>query len=66
VTLIRERFGIEYNTNDFCRWLMWHDFTPQVPRSVAAQRNDAAVAAYARTHFEPLVKKVRPSRRISS
>jgi transposase len=63
--LIRERFGITYNANYFCRWLTRHDFTPQVPRSVAAQRDESAVAAYARAHFEPLVKKVGPSRLIS-
>jgi transposase len=58
--LIREKFAIEFNANYFCHWLKVRNITPQMPRTVAAQRDEQKINEYAETVFEPLVKKKGP------
>jgi transposase len=55
--LIQEQFGIDYNANYFCRWLKARNITPQMPKTVAAQRDEQKIADYAEKVFTPLKKK---------
>jgi transposase len=61
VKLIQDRFGIAYNPNYFCRWLRRHDFTPQKPRKVAAQRDEARIAAWSKREWPAILKKGLPT-----
>ena len=61
VKLIHERFGITYNPNYFCRWLRKHDFTPQKPRKVAAQRDEPRIAARPKREWPAILKKGLPN-----
>ena len=63
--MIFEKFGVQFNANYFCHWLKVRNFTPQMPKTVAAQRNEQKIAEYAQNEFVPLFKKVGPPRRIS-
>jgi transposase len=60
VKLIQDKFGIAYNPNYFCRWLRKHDFSPQKPRNVAAQRDEARIAAWPKREWPAILKKGRP------
>ena len=60
VKLIREKFQIPYNPNYFCRWLRDHDFSPQKPRKVAAQRDEARIAAWPKQEWPAILKKGPP------
>lgn len=60
VKLIREKFDIAYNPNYFCRWLRKHDFTPQKPRTVAAQRDEDRIAAWPKQEWPAILKKGPP------
>lgn len=61
VKLIRERFGITYNPNYFCRWLRRHAFTPQKPSKRASQRDEARIAAWPQTEWPAILKKGLPN-----
>jgi transposase len=60
VKLIREKFGIVYNSNYFCTWLHKHGFTPQKPRKLAAQRDEAKIAAWPKREWPAILKKGLP------
>lgn len=60
VKLIKDKFGIAYNPNYFCRWLRNHDFTPQKPKKVAAQRDEARIAAWPKREWPAILKKGLP------
>lgn len=62
VKLIREKFGIKYNPNYFCRWLRDHDFSPQKPRLRAAQRDEARIAAWPAKEWQAILKKGPPKK----
>jgi transposase len=66
VKLIRERFGITYNANYFCRWLRKHDFTPQKPAKRAGQRDEARIREWSRTDWPAILKKGQPTTPTSS
>jgi transposase len=57
VKLIRERFGIDYNPNYFCRWLHARGFSPQKPAKRASQRDEARIAAWPQTEWPALLKR---------
>jgi transposase len=60
VKLIRDKFGITYNPNYFCTWLRKRGFTPQKPRKVAAQRDEAQIAAWPKQQWPAILKKGLP------
>lgn len=60
VKLIRDKFGIVYNPNYFCTWLRNHGFTPQKPRKVAAQRDEARIAAWPKQEWLAILKRGPP------
>lgn len=60
VKLIHETFGIRYNANYFCEWLNKRDFTPQKPRKVAEQRNEARIINWYEELWPAILKKGLP------
>ena len=62
VKLIRDKFGITYNSNYFCTWLRNHGFTPQKPRKVAAQRDEARIAAWPTQEWPAILKRGPPKK----
>lgn len=66
VKLIRERFGIHYNANYFCRWLRKHAFTPQKPAKQARQRDEERIKDWVATQWPAILKRGLPSTPMSS
>lgn len=60
VKLIKDKFDISYNPNYFCRWLHRHDFTPQKPKKVAAQRDETRIAAWPKREWPAILKRGPP------
>lgn len=65
VKLIRERFGIVYNANYFCRWLHRNQFSLQKPAKRATQRDEARIASWTKNDWPRIVKKGNPRMPIS-
>jgi transposase len=61
VKLIRERFGITYNSNYLCRRLRKQDFTPQKPAKRANQRDEDRIASWPRTGWSAILKRGLPN-----
>jgi transposase len=64
VQLIREKFGVEYNPNYFCRWLKKREQSPQKPRKQSKGRDDAHIASWIKHDWPRIVKKGLPKTRI--
>jgi transposase len=58
--LVRQKFGISYHPDHLGRILHDLGFTPQKPRTVASQRDEAAITKW-RRYVWPRIKKKRPS-----
>ena len=65
--LIRERFGVDYHVDHIGRLLHGLGWSPQKPRRLAVERDEAAIARWVREDW-PRVKKTPPAagRRSSS
>jgi len=55
--LIRDRFGVEYNSGHLARMLRQLGFTPQKPRTVAREQDPEAVEHWRRVEWVRIKKK---------
>jgi transposase len=54
--LIQQEFGVALNPRYLCAWLRQRGYTPQKPRRVARERDDAAIARWLAEDW-PRIKK---------
>src|SRR5436190_6037927 len=59
--LIEQEWGVSLHPRYLCAWLRARGFTPQKPRRVARERDDAAIAAWLAEDW-PRIKKKRAGR----
>jgi transposase len=55
--LIRQEFGVALTPRHLCAWLRQRGYTPQKPRRVAREHDDAAVARWLAEDWPRLKKK---------
>jgi transposase len=63
--LIRERFGVSFNSRYLSGWLANHGITPQRPQLVPKQRDQARIDAWVRTDWPRILKKGAPTELMS-
>lgn len=55
--LIRERFGVSFNSRYLSGWLANHNITPQRPQPVPKERDPVRIDAWVRDHWPRILKK---------
>ena len=61
--LIREEWGVHFNTRYLPRWLKLRGFSCQKPQRVPRERDDDVIAAWVQTDWKRIKKKRGPSMR---
>jgi transposase len=55
--LIKQKFGVDFNSNYLCDWLLQRGLSPQKPKTVPRERDQAAIDAWVGSDWQRIKKK---------